>query len=164
MLKQIGLFDEDFFAYYEDVDLSFRAQLAGWKVQYEPKAIAYHQIGATSSKIKGFTTYQTTKNLPLLLWKNAPASIFWRILPRFLIAYCSFLASAAWRFQTWPALRGYYKMLLLLPKKTWERWHIQHHRTVKPAYIWDMITPGLPPNAQKLRILFHPIKTLRGKT
>ncbi len=36
MLEEIGLFDEDFFAYYEDVDLSFRAQLAGWKVKYAP--------------------------------------------------------------------------------------------------------------------------------
>src|SRR5690606_20741179 len=43
MLKEIGLFDEDFFAYYEDVDISFRAQLAGWKVLYVPTAEAYHQ-------------------------------------------------------------------------------------------------------------------------
>ena len=48
-LRQIGLFDQDFFAYYEDVDLSFRAQLAGWKVRYVPAAVVYHQIGATSS-------------------------------------------------------------------------------------------------------------------
>ena len=40
MLEKIGLFDEDFFAYYEDVDLSFRAQLAGWKVRYVPEALA----------------------------------------------------------------------------------------------------------------------------
>ena len=52
MLKEIGLFDEDFFAYYEDVDVSFRAQLAGWKVKYVPSAIVYHQIGATSKKLK----------------------------------------------------------------------------------------------------------------
>ena len=73
MLKQIGLFDEAFFAYYEDVDLSFRAQLAGWRVRYESTAIAYHQIGATSSKIKGFTTYQTLKNLPMVVRKNVLA-------------------------------------------------------------------------------------------
>ena len=83
MLKQIGLFDEDFFAYYEDVDISFRAQLAGWKVAYAPKAVAYHQIGATSSKIKGFTTYQTMKNLPMLLWKNVPAGLLISVVPRF---------------------------------------------------------------------------------
>lgn len=52
MLQQIGLFDEDFFAYYEDIDISFRAQLAGWKVAYVPQAIVYHQISATSRKIR----------------------------------------------------------------------------------------------------------------
>lgn len=41
MLKAVGLFDEDFFAYYEDVDLSFRARLQGWQVCYEPKAVVF---------------------------------------------------------------------------------------------------------------------------
>ncbi|HSW70360.1 MAG TPA: glycosyltransferase family 2 protein, partial [Gammaproteobacteria bacterium] len=49
MLKEVGLFDEDFFAYFEDVDLGFRAQLAGWKAVYEPSAKAFHRIGGTSS-------------------------------------------------------------------------------------------------------------------
>src|SRR5207253_2984925 len=50
MLNEIGLFDEKFFAYYEDVDISFRARLAGWKVYYQPKAIAYHGLSKTSSR------------------------------------------------------------------------------------------------------------------
>jgi len=162
-LEEIGLFDEDFFAYYEDVDLSFRAQLAGWKVRYVPEAVAYHQIGATSSKIKGFTTRQTMKNYPWLLWKNAPFTVFVRILPRFLVAYYSFLFSAAWRFQTGPALHGYLTMLFKLPKKTVQRWRIQHRRKVPASYIWAILTHELPPNARKLRLLFHPIKTLRHR-
>jgi GT2 family glycosyltransferase len=164
MLQKIGLFDEDFFAYYEDVDISFRAQLAGWKVRYVPEAVAYHQIGATSGKIKGFTTYQTTKNLPWLLWKNAPLSVLLRILPRFLFAYWSFIISASVRDQSWPATRGYFAMLWKLPKKTGQRWQIQHRRTVKASYIWASLDHGLPPNAHRLRLLFHPIKTLRGKS
>jgi len=155
MLKEIGIFDEDFFAYYEDVDISFRAQLAGWKVRYVPEAIAYHQIGATSGKIKGFTTYQTVKNLPWVLHKNAPASIYWRIWPRFFVAYHTFVLAAIARGQIGPALKGYGTMLLLLPKKTGQRWHIQRHRKVEPSYIWSMLTPGLPPNAHRLRKLFH---------
>lgn len=161
MFKKIGLFDEDFFAYYEDVDLSFRAQLAGWGVRYVPKAIAYHQIGATSSKVKGFTTYQTMKNLPWILVKNAPARVFWRVLPRFTVAYYSFMIRAGWRAQSWPAIRGYYVMLGLLPKKFVQRLIIQHRRKVLPGYIWEMMTPGLPSNARRLNMLFHPIKTLR---
>ena len=162
MLREIGLFDEDFFAYYEDVDISFRAQLAGWKVSYVPAAKAYHQIGATSGKIKGFTTYQTTKNLPWLLWKNAPASVLIKVLPRFLVAYYSFILSASVRNQAGPAVRGFLRMLSLLPKKTWQRWEIQHRRQVKPAYIWSIMTHDLPPNAYKLRLLFHPVLTIKG--
>ncbi|TWP17586.1 glycosyltransferase family 2 protein, partial [TM7 phylum sp. oral taxon 352] len=67
MLNDIGLFDEDFFMYYEDVDLSFRAQLAGWKVRYTPKAIAYHKVGASSQKVPGLAVFNTFKNLPLVL-------------------------------------------------------------------------------------------------
>lgn len=163
MLKQIGLFDEDFFAYYEDVDISFRAQLAGWKVRYVPEAIAYHQIGATSSKIAGFTTYQTIKNLPWILWKNAPFSVFVRVFPRFFVAYYFFILSAAWRGQGWYALKGYTAMLAYLPKKTLQRIKIQLSRKVTSRYIWDSMTHELPPNAYKLRLLFHPIKTLRSK-
>jgi GT2 family glycosyltransferase len=123
-------------------------------VHYVPEAVAYHQIGATSGKIKGFTTYQTIKNLPWLLYKNAPGSVFWKVLPRFTVAYFSFMMSAAARGQIVPALSGYLRMLSLLPKKGRQRWHIQHRRMVTPDYIWSIITHDLPPNAHKLRRLF----------
>lgn len=48
VFDKIGLFDEDFFAYLEDVDLSFRAQLRGFKCLYVPTAIVYHMMGGTS--------------------------------------------------------------------------------------------------------------------
>lgn len=163
MLQEIGLFDEDFFAYYEDVDLSFRAQLAGWKVVYAPQAIAYHHIGATSSKIKGFTTYQTIKNLPLLFWKNVPWRLMPRMFPRFMFAYSLFIARAVSRGQVWPALKGLVVMLLLLPKKFMQRRIIQKSRTVTLAYIESIVTPDLPPNAHALRTLRSKWWKIRGK-
>lgn len=153
MFKDIGLFDEDFFAYYEDVDLSFRAQLAGWKIRYCPKAIAYHQIGATSSKISGFTTYQTMKNLPWLMWKNVPATYLLKVLPRFKIAYFSFYASAWRRHQGWSATKGVLLSVTLAPKKIWQRHQIQNTKKVSDSYIWGIMTHDLPPNALKLRSL-----------
>lgn len=152
MLNQIGLFDNDFFAYYEDIDISFRAQLAGWKVGYVPDAIVYHEIGATSSVIKGFSTYQTIKNLPWLFWKNVPAGhTFIKVLPRFMFAYLSFIASALARGQVWPVVKGLAVYIALFPKKLWQRRKIQKNRTVSKSYIWDIITHDLPPNARKLR-------------
>ena len=151
MLKEIGLFDEDFFAYYEDVDISFRAQLAGWKVAYEPSSIVYHEIGATSSKIPGFTTYQTIKNLPWLFWKNVPRKYLFKVGIRFYISYFSFIFSAISRGQIVPVLKGFFVSLVLMPKKLFERHKIQSKMKVSPEYIWSIMTHDLPPNATKLR-------------
>lgn len=52
MLEDIGLFDESFFAYYEDAELSWRAYRRGWKARYVPTAIVYHKRGGTSNRNK----------------------------------------------------------------------------------------------------------------
>ncbi len=151
MLKQIGLFDEDFFAYYEDVDVSFRAQLAGWKVMYEPKAVAHHKIGASSGRVQGFTNYQTVKNLPWLMWKNVPLGLFPKILPRFFISYNAIVFSSLAKGKFAPVFKGLFMTALLLPKKLIQRYKIQKSKTVSTSYIGKMLTHDLPPNAYKLK-------------
>jgi hypothetical protein len=163
MFDEVGIFDEDFFAYYEDVDLSFRAQLAGWKISYAPEAIVYHQIGATSSKIKGFATYQTMKNYPILLWKNVPGPIMLHVFPRFVFAYFMIWGSAISRGQMWPSTKGVLASMALWPKKLKQRRHIQKNRKVTVEYIDSIITHNLPPNAAKLRNLRSKWWKLRGK-
>jgi GT2 family glycosyltransferase len=163
MLQEIGLFDEDFFAYYEDVDLSFRAQLAGWKVAYVPAAVAYHQIGATSRRLKGFATYQTMKNQPVLLFKNVPRRYLWRVGWRFTLAHTLFFCRAVSRGQGWPALKGNLKGTYLLFKKAGARQHIQRSRQVADEYIWSLLVHDLPPNARALRKLRAGWWRLRGK-
>lgn len=153
MLAQIGLFDEDFFAYYEDVDISFRAQLAGWKVLYEPSAIVRHHIGATSGRVRGFTTYHAMKNLPWLAVKNVPGGMVHKVWPRLALAHFLFLCSAITRGQGWIALKGLGKMFWLLPKKLWQRRQIQKSCKVSTRYINSIITHDLPPEAHKLRSL-----------
>lgn len=152
-LEKIGLFDEDFFAYYEDVDLSFRAQLAGWKVRYVPTAVVYHQIGATSGKIKGFTTYQTMKNQPLLLLKNVPRKYIWRIGWRFTVAHILFYLRAIQRGQFWIATKGDLKGTGLLFSGFKKRKAIKKTQKVSDEYIWSMLVHDLPPNAKALRKL-----------
>ena len=153
MLKEIGLFDEDFFAYYEDLDLSIRAWLAGWKIIYEPKAIVFHQIGATSGKIKGFTTYQTIKNLHWLLIKNIPLRYLSQTLIKFSIAYLAFIISALLKGQIKYAMKGLIISIILLPKKIIERIIIQHKKTISSDTLWNLITKDLPPEADNLRYL-----------
>lgn len=163
MLRAIGLFDKDFFAYYEDVDISFRAQLAGWQVAYTPKAVAYHKTGTTSSKIKGFTTYQTIKNYPWLLWKNVPTRYLPIILPRFALAYTLIVGSAIARGHGWYVLKGIIVSTLLLPKKLVERRKIQKYRRVTNSHVRSILTWDLPPNARRLRKLKSFWRTLLGK-
>jgi GT2 family glycosyltransferase len=151
MLEQIGLFDEDFFLYYEDVDISFRAQLAGWKILFEPSAITYHAIGATSSRVAGLTTYHTLKNLPLLFWKNVPSGLLLKAFPRFVVAYFAIYFSALARGQFGPATKGLLLSILLWPKKLVQRYKIQSSRKVTASDIDSMLVHDLPPEAHKLR-------------
>ncbi|MFA5004385.1 MAG: glycosyltransferase family 2 protein [Candidatus Saccharimonadales bacterium] len=152
-LKEVGLFDEDFFAYYEDVDLGFRMQLAGWKVAFVPDSVVYHAIGMTSGRIKGFTTYQAMKNTTLLLYKNVPRKFLWRVGWRHLVIHTLFFARSVTRGQGWIALRGDARGTFLLFKKHAERKRIQKSRKVSDEYIWGMMVHNLPPNANVLRIL-----------
>lgn len=163
MLREIGLFDDAFFAYYEDVDLSFRAQLAGWKVRYVPGAVAYHQIGATSGKLKGFATYQTMKNQPLVLYKNLPGRYWWRVGWRFTIAHTLFFLRAFSRGHGWSALKGDLRGTGLFFTKHFERRRIQKSRKVSDEYIWGLLVHDLPPNARALRRLRGKWWRLRGK-
>jgi GT2 family glycosyltransferase len=164
MFNEIGLFDKDFFLYYEDVDLSFRAQLAGWKVAYVPSAVVHHEIGASAGPIKGLTTYQTMKNLPMLFWKNVPWGLMPKMLLRFKLAYLAILLSAVRRGQGGAALRGVGRYLLLIPKKTIQRRLIQRKRKMSPEYLETIIAHDLPPGAARLRALRAGWWKLRGKS
>jgi GT2 family glycosyltransferase len=75
MLDEIGLFDEEFFANHEDVDLAFRAQLAGYKALYVPSALAYHMVGSTIRRRRYLPTYLNNRNKILFFWKNMPGEI-----------------------------------------------------------------------------------------
>jgi GT2 family glycosyltransferase len=151
MLKEIGLFDEDFFAYFEDVDISFRAQLAGWKVKYVPDAIAYHRQGATSKKMKGFTTYNSIKNIPWVWYKNVPNKYLFSVGIRVNLALVQFIGRAFTRGQGIYAVKGFIRSYMLFPKKQQERRRIQSSKKVSDDYIWSIIVHDLPPNARALR-------------
>lgn len=153
LFEQIGLFDESFFAYYEDIDISFRAQLAGHKIYYTNKAVAFHKQGATSSKISGFATYQTFKNLPMLFWKNVPKEFTFSIGIRFFIAYHLMLTKALIGDARTSALRGWIKSVFLMPSSLSKRSVIQKQRTVTDHYLKSILWDDLPPDQTGLRKL-----------
>ena len=74
ILDKIGVFDELFFAYYEDVDLSWRANNAGYKNVLCPTAKCYHICGASTGAVRynAFKSQQSGRNSILLPLKNEP--------------------------------------------------------------------------------------------
>jgi GT2 family glycosyltransferase len=85
-IEAIGPFDERFFAMYEDVDWSFRAQLRGWSCCYEPAALAYHAGSATVGALSEFSLYHNWRNALWVIAKNYPAGALVRHAPRLLWA------------------------------------------------------------------------------
>jgi GT2 family glycosyltransferase len=71
MLDEVGLFDERFFAYLEDVDLAWRAQRAGWRCLYVPAARALHRTSATSGEGSAMKYRLLGRNKVWLAAKNA---------------------------------------------------------------------------------------------
>lgn len=154
LFKQIGLFDESFFAYYEDVDISFRAQLAGHKIYYTKDAIAYHKQGATSKKIPGFTVYQTFKNIPLLYAKNVPAGLLIPVGIRLFVLYWLIFGNAIKNGSGLYALKGWLASIWYFwTKSLWNRFYIQAHKTVPTSYIKSLVWYDLPPEQTGLRKL-----------
>lgn len=87
MLDQIGLFDEDFFAYLEDVDLAWRARSAGWRCLYAPAARVYHAHSATGIEGSPFKSRHLGRNKVWLIAKNfSPTGRLLTYLP-FIVFY-----------------------------------------------------------------------------
>ncbi len=75
MLEEIGLFDEDFFLYVDDVDIGFRARLAGWKCTYVPDAVVYHKYSATTEPYSPLKAYLVERNRIWVVMKCFPARL-----------------------------------------------------------------------------------------
>lgn len=151
VLQTIGFFDEKFFMYFEDVDFCFRAQLAGYKVRYTPRAIAYHKLSASTNKVPGLAVYNTFKNLPMVFIKNVPLGLWWMVLPRFSLAYLLILGHAIARGRGTPATKGWLMSIVYLPHSLWKRHKIQSSRHVSTKYINSSIMHDIPPEQTGLR-------------
>lgn len=74
LLERIGYLDESHFAYLEDIDLGWRAKIAGWKNIYEPRAKVLHVGSGTSgSRYNEFKVHLSSRNSIYLVYKNMPA-------------------------------------------------------------------------------------------
>ena len=86
IFQEIGLFDEEHFAYLEDTDVGYRARIYGYENWYAPRAVVYHVGSGTSgSRYNQFKTRYSSRNNVYLIYKNMPAGQILLNLP-FLLA------------------------------------------------------------------------------
>ena len=71
-LDSVGIFDEDFLAYYEDLDLAWRIRLRGWQARFAPRSIVYHKFAASFGRGSFLKTYLCERNRIWNLLQNYP--------------------------------------------------------------------------------------------
>jgi GT2 family glycosyltransferase len=146
--ETVGGFDEAFFAYLEDVDWGFRAQLAGFGCAYVPTAIAYH-VGSATTRREGrpdpFFYGLPRRNNVWLVLKNYPASALARSAPVLLVNHAGLVYVAirdGMARAHWIALRDAARGL---PRVLRQRRAIQAGRQAGRRELAPLITRGRPP-------------------
>jgi GT2 family glycosyltransferase len=140
MLDDIGLFDERLFYQCEDVDLSYRAQLAGYRCRYLPGARVYHRLGGTGGG--AMTSYYVGRNFIWVLLKNTPGRILRRYVLKIVWAQVDLALRALWHGREPAArasLRGQATALLELPSILRARRDVQRRRRTSDRYIESML-------------------------
>lgn len=140
MLDEIGTFDEDFVSYCEDGDLSFRAQLAGYRCLYVPGSVVYHMGSAsTGGKRSATATRLGTRNSLSLLVKNLPLSLVPHILPFFVFGQLARLLTAAATGSLRAHLEGLYGAWCHQPIMLKKRRQVQGKKRVSDAQVRLML-------------------------
>jgi GT2 family glycosyltransferase len=106
MLDAIGLFDPDYFGFYEDVDLAWRAQRAGWKCMLAPQARAYHVHGGSFRHGSAQKLYLLARNRWWTLFKNEPLPALALNAPLIAVADAAALLTAVARHRSLAPLHG----------------------------------------------------------
>jgi GT2 family glycosyltransferase len=112
MWEELGGLDESFFLYLDDVDLSWRAQMEGWRSLYVPSAIVYHHHSATTGHGSASKYFHVGRNRVRVLAKNMERRALARAAPRILFYEVAYLSFALVRDRTLSPLRGRIRGLL----------------------------------------------------
>lgn len=142
MLDQVGFLDPDYFLSQEDIDLSFRAQLCGWKVWLASRAYVYHRVAATRGKLSPIVVYHGAKNNEATYWKNMPTGLLFKTFPhRFAQSLFSFVNVGLKQRMLIPFIKGKIHALLSMPKTLKKRKKNISMQSVSNDYIYNILTP-----------------------
>lgn len=141
MLDEVGFFDPDFFAYYEDFDLAWRGRLAGWGCVAAPQAVVYHLHSATSGEWSPFKVFQTHRNKWYVIIKNWPAGLLIRYLPALLFADAASFCLALLCGRGMSALRARLDLLRSLGSLLRKRGEVQGKRKLSDRQVAALFSP-----------------------
>lgn len=149
---ELGGFDESFFAYYEDVDLGFRARLAGYECWYAPGASVLHVGSATArSSWPSFNAFHSVANRWRMIVKNAPLRWLLLNLHSLVTGEVALLARAAASGDARLVLRGYGLAARSFSGLLRERRRFQASRPVTYRTLTAVVDRRFPPLQTSLR-------------
>lgn len=143
-LLDVGSFDESYFAYLEDVDLSWRLRMRGWATLLAPQARALHIYSATGGEGSPFKDWLVARNRWRVILRCLPAPLLlrdWPLIVRYDLLAC---AQAAVR-RRWTTISGRMAAWRDLPALHGQRRHIQQRRTVPLAELDRWLLPARSP-------------------
>ena len=140
---QAGGFDEDYFSYFEDVDLGFRLRLHGKKCLYVPQAVVQHVGSASTKKKSSFSVYYGYRNMIWTFAKDMPGVLFWLYLPVHVGTILFFILYLTLRDQNSVIWRAVFDALSGMPRIAAKRRIVQQNRKVRPQELKYIISTGL---------------------
>ena len=138
--NKLGGMDETFApAYWEDIDICYRAVKSGYVVVFEPQSLVFHQHETTNKKALGEVALQIAsfKNMFLFFWKNVTAPTLMREHVLWLPYH---LVRGTMRSRGL-LLLGFFQALIQLPKildnrkHLASRWKLQDHEVIEKSSI-----------------------------
>lgn len=106
VLLEVGLLDEQFFAYMEDVDLNVRIKNAGYKLTYVPEAFIYHKVSTTIKVDSPFYLYFNMRNRIIMLKKHNSAVQLLAAVPYLSFFYGRQLIRLAIKWRYWNGVKA----------------------------------------------------------
>jgi GT2 family glycosyltransferase len=137
---EVGGFDEHFYCYNEDVDLSFRLRLIGCRCIYVPDAVVEHVGSGTTSRYSDFAVYHGQRNLVWSYFRNMPGVWFWVYLPQHILFSVVALIWFSLKGKAVPVFKARWDALKGLPRVLKLRKETQNSKTVADAKVVDAMS------------------------
>lgn len=148
VIEKLGLFDPDFFVYFEESDFCWRVWLAGWRVYYFPRPAARHLVGQSSHKLSSAEIdFHAFKNRLCSLLKNYEKANLVKILPRHILICLgvSLLFLTKGKSANCRAILKAMGWNLFKVSETWrKRQQVKKIRVTTDKALWEMIGKETP--------------------